>query len=286
MDRYSSRGFSEQKRPPERKIKVDPKKIMRSVLWVMVIFFVISLVTGSFYTVPAGQRAVVMTFGKPSMDARGEGLHFKMPLIQSRELMDVQTQRYDAEAHAASTDLQMVSTRVAINYRPEAASTPRIYRDYGLEYEERIIDPVVQETIKACTAQYRAEDLITDREKVKSQIDVMLTARLRERHIIVEGVSITDFNFSLNFNEAIEAKVTAEQNALAAKNKLEQVKYEAEQAVAKAKGEAEAIRIQAEAIQAQGGKDYVQLKAVEKWDGKMPIYTGGALPFIDLSKRE
>jgi regulator of protease activity HflC (stomatin/prohibitin superfamily) len=239
---------------------------------------------GSCYTVPAGNRAVVLTFGSVDMAAKGEGLHLKIPFVQKAVRMSVQTQKYSTDVSAASTDLQMVSTQVAVNYHPEPESMPAIYKGVGLQYSDKLIQPIVQECVKSCTAQYKAEELITQREDVKQRIDAMLKSRLAERDIIVEAVSITSFDFSKSFNEAIEAKVTAEQTALAAKNKLEQVKYEAEQAVTKAKGEAEAIRIQAEAIQSQGGKDYVQLKAVEKWDGKMPVYTGGALPFIDVSK--
>ncbi len=240
---------------------------------------------GSCYTVPAGHRAVVLTFGKPDMTAKGEGLHAKIPFVQARIIMDVQTQKYSAKADAASTDLQVVTTEVAINYRLQPESVPAVYKEMGLDYSETVIQPTVQECVKACTAQYKAEELITKREVVKERIDAVLKERLAARYITVEAVSITHFDFSGSFNAAIEAKVTAEQTALAAKNKLEQVKYEADQAVTKAKGEAEAIRIQAEAIQSQGGKDYVQLKAVEKWDGKMPTYTGGAMPFIDVSKR-
>jgi len=250
------------------------------------VIVVISLLAGGLYTVPAGQRAVLLTFGKPDMEAKGEGLHFKLPIVQSVELMDVKTRIYTQQVHAASTDLQVVGTQVALNYRLAAEKAPIMYKEVGLDYESTIILPVVQETVKSCTALYKAEELVTKREASKAQIDSMLKDRLAARHIVVEAVSITDFDFSENFNAAIEAKVTAEQTALAAKNKLEQVKYEAEQTVAKAKAEAEAIRIQAEAITSQGGKDYVQLKAVEKWDGKMPVYTGPVLPFIDVTSSE
>jgi len=264
---------------------ITPGQIVRFVVFVVVVMFIDGIALGSYYTVPAGSRAVVLTFGKPDMSAKGEGLHAKIPFVQSRIIMDVQTQKYSAKAEAASTDLQVVSTEVTINYRLDPEAVPSVYRDLGVQYSDKIIQPVTREVVKACVAKHRAEELITQREIVKEEIDNMLRSRLAERKIQVEAVSITHFDFSPSFNAAIEAKVTAEQNALAAKNKLEQVKYEAEQAIAKAKGEAEAIRIQAEAITSQGGKDYVQLKAVEKWDGKMPVYTGGPMPFIDITKK-
>jgi regulator of protease activity HflC (stomatin/prohibitin superfamily) len=138
--------------------------------------------------------------------------------------------------------------------------------------------------VKASTANYTAEELITKREVVRQTIQDSLTERLKQNYVDVTGVSIVDFNFSPSFNQAIEAKVTAEQNALAAKNKLEQVKYEAEQRVEQAKGEAEAIKIQTQAIQSQGGRDYVNLKAIEKWNGELPQQMmGGAVPFVNIT---
>ena len=108
--------------------------------------------------------------------------------------------------------------------------------------------------------------------------------RLQRDFMVVDEFSIVNFNFSESFNTAIEAKVTAEQNALAAKNKLEQSKYEADQRIATAKGEAEAIKIQAQAIQTQGGAAYINLKAIEKWNGLLPVYMMGnsPVPFINL----
>jgi regulator of protease activity HflC (stomatin/prohibitin superfamily) len=260
------------------------KTVVLSGVAVIGMIILIALFSGGFYMVSAGERAVLLTFGKPDMDAKSEGLHFKWPFIQKAVKMNVKTLKYATKADAASTDLQMVTAEIAVNFHLSPEKTPIIYKEIGLGYCDTIIQPAVQECVKANTAQFRAEELITKRELVKDKIDQMLRERLLSKNIIVETVSITHFDFSKNFNEAIEAKVTAEQNALAAKNKLEQVKYEAEQTVTKAKGEAEAIKIQAEAIQVQGGKDYVQLKAIEKWNGVMPYYTGGALPFIDISK--
>ena len=154
----------------------------------------------------------------------------------------------------------------------------------GKEYRERIIDPALQEAVKSATALYTAEELITKRPEVKDTIKTLLVERLSQEYILVDEFSIVNFDFSPSFNQAIEAKVTAEQNALASKNKLEQVKYEAEQRIATAKGEAEAIRIQADAIQSQGGAEYVNLKAIEKWNGVLPSYMmgNGTVPFVTI----
>jgi regulator of protease activity HflC (stomatin/prohibitin superfamily) len=239
----------------------------------------------SFYTVSAGERGVILTFGKPNMQSQGEGLHFKVPIIQHVIIMDVKTQKYVVEkASAASKDLQTVTTDVTINYVLNPEEVPNIYTTIGKTYQDKVITPAVLEIVKAATAQYTAEELITKRPEVKEKIDTALRERLRQFGITVQAVSITNFDFSPSFNAAIEAKVTAEQNALAAKNKLEQVKYEAQQRIEQSQGEAKAIEIQASAIKSQGGSEYVQLQAINRWNGMMPqvVTSGGALPFINI----
>lgn len=263
-------------------IKINPEKASKYFLIGASVFLVLMLSFNTAYTISAGQRGVLLTFGKANDLAITEGLHFKIPFAQQIIKMDVKTQKYEAEASSASQDLQVVKTNVAVNYYLEPETIPRIYREIGIDYQNKIIQPAVQEVVKATTAEFNAEQLITKRPEVKDQIETRLKDRLVEYGINVQNILITNFDFSESFNQAIEAKVTAEQNALAAKNKLEQVKYEADQRVTQAKGEAEAIKIQAEAITAQGGKEYVQLQAISKWDGKMPQFTGGGLPFISI----
>lgn len=246
---------------------------------------VLILVFGSFTTISAGERGVVLTLGKVEDRIMTEGLHFKMPLIQSVKKLDVKTQKEEVAASAASRDLQTVTAQVALNYHLDAERVNVLWQSVGAEYKSRIIDPAVQEAVKAVTARYTAEELITKRSQVKDDAFLLLSERLTKEYILVDEFSITNFDFSPSFNEAIEAKVTAEQNALASKNKLEQVKYEAEQRIVAARGEAEAIRIQAQAIQQQGGAEYVNLKAVEKWNGNLPQYMmGNTVPFVNVTK--
>lgn len=258
--------------------KLIRKWVIVSIVGIIIIF----LFFNSAYIVNAGQRGVLLTFGKASDNAIGEGLHFKIPIVQKIIKLDVKTQKYEAQAAAASKDLQTVTTNIAVNYRLSPESVPKLYREVGLDYEIRILQPLEQEVVKATTATFTAEELITRREEVREHIRNLISERLLPRDIIVEEVSITNFDFSPSFNAAIEAKVSAEQNALAAKNKLEQIKYEAEQRITQATAEAEAIRIQANAIKSQGGAEYVQLQAISKWNGVMPQFTGGQIPFIQI----
>lgn len=256
----------------------------RYLFLVLGIIVVLVILFGAFYIISAGERGVLLTFGKPDMSAKGEGIHFKIPIVQKIIKMDTKTQKYEADLTAASKDLQDVKTKIAINYHLLPESTPNIVQDIGIDYAEKVIYPLEQETNKGITAQYTAEELITKRDMVREGMKESLTEKLRPRGIIVEEVSIIDFSFSPVFTQAIEAKVTAEQNALAAKNKLAQVDYEAQQRVTQANGEAEAIRIQTEAINKAGGSAYVQLQAIQKWDGKMPFVIGGnSMPIINLN---
>jgi regulator of protease activity HflC (stomatin/prohibitin superfamily) len=255
--------------------------------WVMgAILFLICMIAGcgSCYTVQSGERALVFTWGEVT-SIKSEGLQFKMPIMQSVEKVDIRIQKVEAPADAASKDLQTVSTTVALNYSLDPSRLKELYSTVGLDVESRVIATRVQETVKAVAAKYTAEELITQREAVRQEIARSITSQLQEYHLTVAagGVQITNFDFSKSFNDAIEEKQVAEQKALTAKNNLERIKVEAEQRISQARGEAEAIRIQAEAIKAQGGKEYVNLKAIEKWDGKLPQYTGsGPIPFLDI----
>ena len=256
-------------------------KVKRQIRYVAGLFILVTFLFSTFYIVSAGERAVLLTFGKPSLIAKGEGLNIKIPFVQTRVIMDVKTQKYEADLTAASKDLQDVSTKIAINYRIVADRAPEIYREIGINYAEKIIYPLEQETNKGITAQFTAEELITKREQVRERMKSSLIEKLQSRGITVEEISIIDFKFSPSFTQAIEAKVTAEQNALAAKNKLEQVKYEAQQAVEAAEGKAKAIQVEGDAL--RSNPQVTQLRAIEKWNGVMPYVTGSATPFFDVT---
>jgi regulator of protease activity HflC (stomatin/prohibitin superfamily) len=206
--------------------------------------------------------------------------------MQSISKVDIRTQKAEAPANAASKNMQTVSTVVTLNFHLDPGKLRQLYSTVGLDVESKIIAARIQETVKAVVARYTAEELLSQRDQVKTEISESLTKQLLEYNIVVDsgGVQITNFDFSRAFNESIEDKQVAEQKALTAKNNLDRIKVEVEQKVAQAQGEAEAIRIQAEAIKAQGGKEYVNLKAIEKWNGQLPNYFGGngPIPFLDV----
>lgn len=236
---------------------------------------------GSVGTVGAGERGVITTLGAVSDRILGEGLYFKFPFIQSVIKTDIRIQKEQVEASASSKDLQVVHSFVALNYNIMPEKVAKLFQTVGTDYKARIIDPALQESVKAGTARYNAEELITKREEVRETIKGIISEKLKSYGIRVDEFNIINFNFSKEFNDAVEMKVTAEQNALAAKNKLEQVKFEAEQKVAEAEGKAKAIRLEAAAI--NSNPQIVQLRAIEKWNGEVPTYWGGgALPMINI----
>lgn len=253
-----------------------------------IVAFVLGILVVIFFpltSVGAGERGVVLTWGAFKGETLQPGLNLLIPISQSVVKMDVQTQKEQDQAAAASSDLQNVDTTVAVNWNVDPNKVGDLYVRVGTDFASKIIDPAIQEVVKAVTANYTAEELISKRNQVTTDIQNQLTTRLATNDIIVTNVSIVNFGFSQSFNDAVEAKVTSEQNALAAKNKLDQVQYEADQRVAEATGEAKAIQIQAQAINSQGGADYVALQAISKWDGKLPdqMIPGQTLPFINIT---
>lgn len=262
-------------------------------LFVIIVIAAGVLFTSGFARVPAGYRGVLLTWGKVEDKVLPEGLNFIMPFIQSVELMNVQVQVVESTESTATNDLQEVTTTVAVNYRLNPSSVNVIYRDLRQDYAPRVIKPNIEESLKASTAQYTAEELITKRAIVKATFDDILAERLHVFNIEVIAVSLTDFQFSPSFSAAIEAKVTAEQSALEAKNKLEQIRYEAQQqiiqaeaeknaTIARALGEAEAAIIEAnataraiEVITSTMTSEYAQYLWLTQWDGKLPAVIGG-----------
>lgn len=262
------------------------KIIGGGILAIVVVGIIIALMP--FTVVDAGERTVVTRMGVVQR-VLDPGMHWVTPLLESTNTYEVRSQKETIESAASSKDLQDVHASIALTFNVNPQYVGEMYRDVGTEYSERIIAPSIQESIKAATARYTAEELITKRAIVTDEIvkNVKEATKVRTSgldYITITAIAITDFKFSASFNGSIEAKVKAEQDALTEKNKLEKVKYEAQQTIETAKASAEAIRISAQAINSQGGADYVQLQAITKWDGHLPtqMIPGGTVPFLNL----
>lgn len=278
-------------------LALDKTKL--GIIIAVVVIIVISLVLGmaSVKFVNAGEKGVLthwgaVDFNQPPLSS---GMHFVTPFQDDIVPVNIQIQAQVEKADSASKDLQIVSTQVTVNYHPDPTVVNKLYQNIGLDFGGKIINPAVQEIVKAVTANYNAEELITERPVVKTQIEEAITKRLAQFDLITDQVSITDFNFSPEFNTAIESKVTAQQNALAEANKVSIKQAQAQQAIAEAQGIANATIIQAKA---QGksieivnsylsqNPQYLEWLKTNKWDGHLPgtLVTGpsGAMPFINL----
>lgn len=247
---------------------------------VLVIFLLVSWLPWG--TVNTGERGVRTKWSAVTGEIVGEGLYFRNPFVENIIKINVQTQKVEIDADGASKDLQTVITKIAVNYNIDPLKVVELYQKTGVDYQQKVMIPTIEESVKAVTAQYTADQLITMRNDVNGKIYESIKSELVGYGIIVQQLNIVNFNFSESFNQAIEAKVTAEQNALAAKNKLQQVQFEAEQRVAEAKGKAEAITVESNAL--RNNPDVLELRALEKWNGVLPQVTGGAVPFINLEK--
>jgi len=242
-----------------------------------------------FTVIPAGHRGVITTFGKVTEEVLGEGLHFRIPIVNSVHKIDVRLQKGESEGEAASKDLQTIHTRVALNYHLTPDRVAITFRDIGgpAEVGDRIIVPAMHEAVKAATAQYTAEELITKRSDVRDRIRGYLETRLNKHGIAVDEFSIVNFEFSPSFNDAIEAKTTAEQLKLKAERDLQRIRVEAEQKIAQAQAEAESLKLQKQEITPELIKlreIEAQRLAIEKWNGVLPGVTGGAVPFISIER--
>lgn len=261
------------------------KSKWRNILIIVVVLFLV-FTFKPWAQVGAGERGIVQNFGAVQDVVLNEGIHFKIPVMQTVTMMDVKIQKEVTDAAASSSDLQDVDLSVALNYHIIPAKANLVYQTIGLDFKERIIDPAIQEVMKAVSARYTAEELITKRPAVSSEIQEALTQRLLESNISVDAFSIISFSFSQTFTDAIEDKQTAEQNALKAKRDLDRIKVEAEQTIAAATAEAEALRLQKMNISPdliELRKIEANLKAIEKWNGVLPGVTGaGAIPFIGV----
>lgn len=244
----------------------------------------IVLILESFTIVPAGHMGVQVTMGTVNPVAIDAGVHFVNPISSVKEV-EVRLQRATMEGASASTkDLQQVHTDITTNYRLSGEKVASIYKDFGLNVTDKVLAPSINEAFKSVTAHYTSEELITKRDEVSSAILQHVKEKVAQFDITIESVSLVNFGFSPDYQHAIEQKVIATQATLKAEQDLKRVTVEAQSRVAQAEGEAKAIAIQAQAIQTGGGANYVQLKAIEKWDGKLPNTMAGTVPFVNVSK--
>ena len=270
----------------KKTVKQIGKKMVAGAIAVAVLLFL--LILNPFVKIDAGERGVVLNFGAVQNEVLGEGLHLRIPIMQKIVKMDVKIQKSETRSEAASKDLQDIKSLIALNYHILPDKANWVYQNVGVAFKERIIDPNVQEAVKAVTAKYTAVQLIGEREAVSTAIKDALSQKLADYNLFVDGFSVIDFSFSKKFTDAIESKQEAEQFALRAQRDLDRIKIEAEQKIAQAKAEAESLRLQ----KGQITTEMIELRKIEafreaiaKWNGTVPnvlLSGGGATPLISL----
>ncbi len=242
---------------------------------------------GSFFIVSPGEVAIKTRLGK-IVDSYEEGLHFKVPLMESIIKFSIQIQRADIKTQAFSKDLQTMNVHLVVNHRIQKGTVVSIYRNLGPSYVETIVDPTVQEIFKSIAAKFSAERIIADRNILVEEINQAAKEKLMKQEIIVTDISVVDLDFTEQFLKAVEDKQVADQQAQMSGKLVEKAKRDAEQQIAKSRGEAEALRMQREQVTPsliELRKVDAQLKAIEKWNGVLPGYVGAGVPFISIEKK-
>ena len=256
--------------------KIIDKKII--IICVFVLFLII--IVKSLHIVPSGNRGVVIKFGAVQKDSLNEGMHFLNPLYNV-EAISVREQVKNMVLTTYTKDLQVAEIKVALTYSLNK-DVAKLYQQIGLEYDEKLILPIVTTAIKDIIGKWEASSLIESRDKAIVEISNAIKKGLNSEYITFGTFSLLNIDYSDAFEKAIEEKQIATQDAIKAKNKTVQIKEEANQKVITAKAEAEAMRIKASAL--ASNKSLVEYEAVQKWDGKLPTYTGGHIPFVNLTK--
>lgn len=263
------------------------QNIMGKVMSGIVVLLLVILGFSSYFVVEPGEVAIKMRLGKV-IDSYEEGIHFKLPLVESITKFSIQIQRADIKTQAFSKDLQTMNAHLVVNHRIQKGTVVSIYRNLGADYVQTVVDPSVQEILKSITAKFSAERIIADRNLLVEELNATAKKKLELQQIIVTDISVVDLDFTDQFLRAVEDKQVAEQQAKMAEKLVEKAKRDAEQQIAKSRGEAEALRMQREQVTPtliELRKVDAQLKAIEKWNGVLPGYVGGGVPFISIDKK-
>ncbi len=240
------------------------------IIFAVVILFAIITFFGSFKTVKSGEVGLRIRFGKIVNSTLSEGINFKIPYIEKIAKVNIKIQKSEIETESSTKDLQPIKTKLAINYKVDNKKAPELYRTVGNSYNETILIPAIQESLKAVMSKYTAEETVTIRNKVSDDCLKEIQSKMKKYGIIIEEFNIIDINFSEEYSKAIEEKQVAEQRVLTAKQELEKEKIEAEKKITKAKGESDANAL----LQKTLTEEVLKEKMIEKWNGELPKVSG------------
>lgn len=263
------------------------RRVVRYVVIGIIVVTGLNLLFGSWYTVSPGEVAVKTRFGA-LVGSYGEGLHFKVPMLESVSKFSIQIERTDIKTEAFSKDLQTMTADLAVNHRIQQNTIESVYRNLGPNYVNNIVNPAIQEILKAITAKYSAEAIIGNRMDVVAELNNLAKAKMLEKEVVITDIAIVDLAFQGGFMKAVEEKQIAEQQAKQAEKLVAKARMEADQMIQTARGQAEALRVQREQItpmMLESKRLDIQREALQKWQGGVPQYMGGNMPvpFIDAA---
>ena len=257
------------------------RQVFATPLLVFALIVVFIVICNPIAIVGVGERGVKVTLGRVSPESYSEGIHLITPFISKIRTMNVKTQKDNIVTSVYTKDIQQAKISYVVNYNLQPENAHKMYREVGMMYKDTILMPVVEGVIKDVIGKWNAQDLVANREEATNDILEKLVGQMRDKYINITGFQIININYSDVFERAIESKVTAEQEALKAKNKTVQIQEEAKQKVISAEAEAKSMSIRANAL--TQNRALVQYEAVQKWDGKMPTYMmGDSVPFINI----
>lgn len=254
---------------------------MKLVNSVALLLIMLSMSACGFEMVDTGHRGVKTDYGKVQERSLEEGLYFYNPFSQDLIEMDVRANKYDLTTQTYTKDVQQADVKAAITASLRKDTVHLMYRDFGWEWTDKILTPAVEGALKSIIGRWDAVDLIANREKAREEVEMLLRASLKDKHVDVVKFEFVNIVFTDAFEKAVERKVVAIQSAIEEQNRTVQIKEKAEQQIIAARAEAESMRIRANAL--TQNKALIEYEAVQKWDGKMPQYMmGGTVPFINI----
>lgn len=254
--------------------------VKATVFLVALVILAVSGFTG-IEVVNTGHRGVKSTYGKVQEETLEEGLYWYNPFTSTIRQMNVQTQRSEIHLNTYTKDVQAADLTLVVNYNLDKAKAPEMFRDVGSDWEEKLIPQAISGTVKTVIGKWDAVDLVANRDKAQAAIQEQLAAALGTKDVFVSRLEITDLGFKKEFNDAVESKVKAIQEAEQAKNQTVKITEEARQKVISAKAEAESMSIRSQAL--SQNQNLVAYEAVMKWDGKLPVYNlGNSVPFVSI----
>lgn len=252
-------------------------------VFLQVVLMIVTVSCG-FEVVDTGHRGIETRFGEVVGKSLPEGLHFYNPFTSDITELDVRLNRSEVVLQTYTKDVQQAALKAVTTYSLNKDAAHIVFQEYGVDYAEKILPQAIEGSAKAVIGNWDAVDLISNREKARSLIEVNLTESVKNKHILISKFEITNIDYNDTFEVAVENKVTAIQRAIEAKNKTVQIQEEANQKVIEAKAQAESMTIRAQAL--TSNKNLIEYEAVQKWDGKLPtmMLGGEATPFINLGK--